>query len=49
MQYDSKIGDEFLDTAPSGGETIFERTAEGLYAYEPSPEFLNEVAKAKGI
>ena len=49
VQYDSNIGDEFLITAPEGGETIFGRTPEGLYAYEPSPEFLNEVAKAKGI
>ena len=42
VQYDSNIGDEFKVTAPSGGETIFARTAEGLYEFEPNIEFLNE-------
>ena len=49
VQYDSYIGDEFLVTDPGGGEAIFARTPEGLYAFEPTAEFLNEVAKAKGI
>ena len=49
VQYDSNIGDEFLVTAPTGGEAIFARTPEGLYAFEPTAEFLNEVAMAKGI
>ena len=49
VQYDSNIGDEFKVTAPSGGQTIFNRTPEGLYAFKPNPEFLNEVAKAKGM
>ncbi len=48
VQYDSDIADEFWVTAPCGGKTIFARTPEGLYAYEPSTEFLNEVAKARG-
>ena len=44
VQYDSNIGDKFIVTAPSGGQTIFKRTPEGLYAFKPDPEFLNEVA-----
>ena len=49
VQYNSEIGDEFLVAAPSGEETIFARTPKELYAFEPSIEFLNEMAKAKGI
>ena len=49
VQYDSNIGDKFIVTAPSGGQIVFNRTPEGLYAFKPNPEFLNEAAKAKGM
>ena len=49
IQYDSNIGDKFIVTAPDGEQTTFNRTPEGLYAFKPSPEFLKEVAKAKGM
>ena len=39
VQYDSNIGDKFIVTPPSGGQTIFNRTPEGLYAFKPDPEF----------
>lgn len=47
IKYDSTKEDAFVITHTDKSTTKFTRTKEGLYAYKPSPEFLQEVKDAK--
>jgi hypothetical protein len=47
ITYDSDIEDAFLVHTEDGDTIKFDRTPEGLYAYRPPQEFLDEVAKTK--